>query len=711
MRRTLRKPVALFLLLFSVQAAMLMFTGSPEHGLLTPLALAALLAALITFAWDLVVDRPVRRGLGQLRRQLASRTAGQNDKRPPLNPAADPDPLTISRTLARRQQRFFAYARRLRREIGRLRAIYEHCHDAVLIFDPRDGQLLDCNPRARRMLGLADTGGSLPRLTELHDEDADYLRGIVDDVMDGPGGRSLRIDYRAGDGRLVPTEVSASRIELDTGNLLLFLARDVSERESAAQRIEHLAYHDTLTGLPNRTLLTDRVSRALTRVRRTGEAGAILFLDLDKFKRINDSLGHSIGDELLKEIARRLQGTLREEDTIARLGGDEFVMLLERLGRDAQQVGAKAREIAEKVRTIFHREFELDGHKLFVTASIGIVTFPADGDSVDTLLRHADTAMYHAKGAGRDGARIFERRMDEAVMSRLQFEQELQEGLVAEQFELHLQPLMRLRDGGVVGAEVLLRWNHPRSGLIAPGEFLPYVENSALMLKLDDWVLQRACALLGEIERDHAWPTPGRLAVNISHQQFHQPDFVDRVKAAIATGGGPAERLQLEITETVLLKDTVESVERMNALRRLGVHFAIDDFGTGYSSLSDLRRLPIDTLKIDRGLIRDIASDPNDAAIVRAVLSMARHIGLRVIAEGVESREQLAFLRENDCAYYQGYLGRPPIPECQFREELLFADAFPPPLPAHRTTGTLPAGGYAEVKGVNGGERCDASPA
>jgi len=522
-------------------------------------------------------------------------------------------------------------------------------------------------------------------LAELHDEDSAFLRGLVDEVMDSPQGRSLRLDYRAGDGRIIPAQVSASPIRLDGGDLLLCIARELGEQDDAAERIRHLAYHDTLTGLPNRTLLTDRVSRALARARRTGQIGALLFLDLDRFKRINDSLGHSIGDELLKELARRLRGTLREADTVARLGGDEFVVLLEGLGEAQQAAVEKAREIAEKVRGMFVDPYRLDGYELYVTASIGIVTFPHDGDTVDTLLRHADTAMYHAKGSGRDGARVFERRMDEAAVSRLRLEGELRVGLRERQFELYVQPMLAIRDGRPFGAEVLLRWQHPSAGLIAPTEFLPYIENSALMLQLDDWVLLESCRLLGEIQSD-GLPPPECLSINVSHQQFHQAGFVERVKEVVKLTGADPRRLQFEITETILIRDTRDSVERMNALKQFGIRFAIDDFGTGYSSLADLRQLPIDMLKIDRSFVRDIATDPNDRAIVRAILSMAAHIGLRVIAEGVETRAQLQFLREADCTYYQGYLGRPPVSAATFRDELRFAsdlyacaEATPPP--------------------------------
>lgn len=669
---TLRKPLALFALALSGQLCLLLVAVGPDGLSFPHLALATLLSAALTAIWDYLVHRPTRRGLQHLRQRLQRLSA--RTPHPPGDGALpnDNDTSALDQLLQARQKRITAYTRRLHRELERYRAIYRHSHDAVLIFDPQTTRLVDCNPRAVEFLGMGREQLKGIRLAELHDEDESFLRSLVDDVMDGEQGRSYRISYRAADGRLIPAEVSASRILLDTGNLLLCIARDVSEREDAAQQIHHLAYHDTLTNLPNRALLTDRVNRALARARRTGQIGALLFLDLDKFKRINDSLGHSIGDLLLKELAERLRHTLREEDTVARLGGDEFVVLLEGLGQRPDRAVDKASEIAEKIRGVFTHEYRLDGHELFVTASIGIVTFPRDGDTVDTLLRHADTAMYHAKGAGRDGARVFESRMDEAATSRLRLENELRNGLRNGEFELYMQPILAIRDGRVLGAEALVRWNHPTSGLVSPSEFIPYIENGALMLKLDDWVLYESCRLLGNIQEAPELQTPMSLAVNVSHDQFHQNDFVARVQRILAETGADPHRLQFDITETLLIKDTHDSVERINALKQLGIRFAIDDFGTGYSSLADLRQLPIDTIKIDRTFVRDIASDPNDAAIVRAILSMARHLGVEVIAEGVETREQLSFLRNAECSFYQGYLGRPPLPAKLFRDELRF---------------------------------------
>ena len=644
---------ALFTLIFVGQlVGGMMLTGLEAAGI-GLLAVSTLLAAVVSAA------------LLWMARRTAAHSAESADTKPP-------ERTPQAKASFQRHRKIAAYTRRLRRALGRYQAIYRHSHDAILAFDPQSLKVVDFNPRAADFLGRTHTQMYALRLVDLHDEDEAHMRGLVDDVMDSSRGRSFRIGYRAGDGRLLPAEVSASRILHEDGNLFLCIARDISERENAAKKIQHLAYHDVLTSLPNRTLLTDRVNRALARVRRTGQIGALLFLDLDRFKRINDSLGHSVGDALLKELAARLRGALREEDTVARLGGDEFVVLLEGLGTEQEAAIGKAREIAEKIRAIFNHEFHLNGHELFVTSSIGIVTFPRDGDSVETLLRHADTAMYHAKGAGRDGAKVFEIAMDEAAMSRLRWENDLRVALREEQFALYLQPVLAIRDGRVIGAEVLVRWHHPSAGIIAPTEFITYIENGSLMLKLDEWVLKQACRLLGEIQRDDELQVPESLAINISHQQFHQVDFVDRVARILESTGADAARLQFDITETVLIKDTDESVSRINALKQLGIRFAIDDFGTGYSSLADLRQLPIDAIKIDRAFIRDIADDPNDAAIVRAILSVAEHIGVTVIAKGIETREQLTFLREAGCQYYQGFLGRPPLDADSFREELLF---------------------------------------
>ncbi len=440
--------------------------------------------------------------------------------------------------------------------------------------------------------------------------------------------------------------------------------------QSASDAILHLAYHDTLTDLPNRTLLHDRVQHALQRSQRSGRSGALLFLDLDKFKRINDSLGHSVGDLLLQALANRLRETLREEDTISRLGGDEFVVLLEALDTDPMGVDGQLVEIGNKIRQALAPAYHLSGHELHVTASIGYVVFPRDGRDMETLMRHADLAMYQAKHAGRDTIVRFEPAMDEVATRRMRTENEIRRALVEDQLSLAYQPILRIRDGRILGAEALLRWQHPEDGEILPDRFLPLLEDSALMLHLAEWILRRACEDLASIAAGAGMLTPDYIAVNIDQQQFHQPAFVEQLRRLLRDTGADPHHLLLELTETVIMSNPTEARERMLELQQLGVRFAIDDFGTGYSSLAYLKQLPADILKIDRGFVEDIARDPDDAAIVRTVLGIADHMGLQVVAEGVERREQLQFLREHGCSSYQGYLGRPPLDLQQFHEEL-----------------------------------------
>lgn len=440
--------------------------------------------------------------------------------------------------------------------------------------------------------------------------------------------------------------------------------------QSASDTILHLAYHDTLTDLPNRTLLHDRVQHALQRSQRSGRAGALMFLDLDKFKRINDSLGHSIGDLLLQELANRLRETLREEDTISRLGGDEFVVLLESLDSDASSVDRQLTEIGHKIRQALAPAYHLNGHELHVTASIGYVVFPRDGKDIETLMRHADLAMYQAKRAGRDTVVRFEPIMDELATRRMRTEHDIRRALAEDQLTLAYQPILRIRDGRILGAEALLRWQHPDDGEILPDRFLPLLEDGALMLRLAEWILRRACEDLARIADAPDMQLPDYIAVNIDQQHFHQPDFVEQLGRLLRETGASPHHLLLELTETVVMSHPSETRARMLELKEIGVRFAIDDFGTGYSSLANLKQLPADILKVDQGFVQDIARNPDDAAIVRTILGIADHMGLQVVAEGVERREQLQFLREHGCSSYQGYLGRPPLDLQQFHEEL-----------------------------------------
>jgi len=439
---------------------------------------------------------------------------------------------------------------------------------------------------------------------------------------------------------------------------------DVTNRHAAQEEIEHLAFFDPLTGLPNRRLLLDRLARELADARRSGLHGALLFVDLDHFKQINDARGHAAGDSLLREAALRLTRLLREVDTVARLGGDEFVVLLPDLADDAEQAATAARHVADKLRQALCQPYALDapgveGSPCHLGASIGVALFP-DGEELgcDVILRHADTAMYRAKQGGRNAVCFFESAMQSLVEERLALENDLRAALAAGQFQIHLQAQQNAA-GRIVGAEVLLRWTHPRRGAVPPSAFIPLAEETGLIDAIGDWVLLESARLQKRLESaGHDL----RLAVNVSPRQFRQPDFVARVRAILAQTGASPARLVLEITESLLLTDLGEATARMHELQALGIRFALDDFGTGYSSLSYLKRLPLQELKIDRAFVVGLPHDADDAALSETILLIARQMRLEVVAEGVETPAQLAWLKQNGCTFFQGYLLARPQP-------------------------------------------------
>jgi diguanylate cyclase (GGDEF)-like protein/PAS domain S-box-containing protein len=444
-----------------------------------------------------------------------------------------------------------------------------------------------------------------------------------------------------------------------TGGIAII--EDVSERRRSEDEIRNLAYFDPLTHLPNRRLLLDRLGHAMTASNRNREFGALMILDLDHFKSINDTQGHDVGDRLLVEVARRLVACLREVDTVSRLGGDEYVVLLEGLGTLERSAAALAESFAERMRQSVQAPYVLGGSEAeyFSTTSIGLTLFRGQESAAEVLLKQADVALYQAKNAGRNAARFFSPAMQASIDTRAALESALRRGLDGGEFLLHFQPQIE-RDGRLSGAEALIRWQPPGQALVPPAQFIPLAEESALILALGQWVLERACTQLKAWSRDPAL-RPLHLSVNVSARQFHQPDFVDQVRQSLLSSGIDAARLKLELTENVVL-DHVESViERMREITALGVGFALDDFGTGYSSLSYLKRLPLDQVKIDQTFVRDVPGDPNDVAIVRAILAMSQSLGLKVLAEGVETEEQRRFLARNGCAAYQGFLFSRPL--------------------------------------------------
>ncbi|OIQ86764.1 cyclic di-GMP phosphodiesterase Gmr [mine drainage metagenome] len=510
-------------------------------------------------------------------------------------------------------------------------------------------------------------------LALLHPEDRPAMADYIKNEVFGQGGdldREFRI-IRHGD-RAERWVHGIGKLECNAQGHPLQIhgtIQDITQRKIAEDEIRRLAFYDPLTRLPNRRLLMDRLNQALASSARSGRSGALLFIDLDNFKTLNDTLGHDIGDLLLQLVSRRLTACVREGDTVARLGGDEFVVMLEDLGEHALEAAAQTETIGEKILAALNQPYPLGPHNHHSTPSIGATLFKTHELAMDELLKQADIAMYQAKKAGRNTLRFFDPQMQANITARAALEEGLRHALANNQFELHYQ-LQATHDGWAVGAEALIRWQRPETGLVSPLMFIPLAEETGLILPLGQWVLETACDQIkrweGSLHTRHL-----QLAINVSARQFHQVDFVQRVRLAIDRTGIQPDRLKLELTESLVLDDIDETIRRMHALREVGVRFSMDDFGTGYSSLSSLKKLPISQLKIDQSFVRDITNDPDGAIIVQTIIAMAINLGMEVIAEGVETEEQRAFLEQHGCPLCQGYLFGKPMPAEQFEALLL----------------------------------------
>ena len=461
-------------------------------------------------------------------------------------------------------------------------------------------------------------------------------------------------------GEVYPVWLIITVLRSDLGTVTHYVATmtDITDRKRAEEEIQSLAFFDPLTGLPNRRLLMDRLGQALISTARLQRNGALLFLDMDNFKGLNDTLGHDKGDSLLKEVGQRLLACVREGDTVARLGGDEFIVMLLNLPEDPTMAARRAEQVGEKILELLNHEYQLGDVAYRSTPSIGVTLFGVQHESKDELLKRADMAMYQAKAAGRNTLRFFDAGMQTAVTQRMVLENAMRDALVRQEFVLHYQPQVDV-DGAITGAEVLVRWNHPQRGLVSPGEFITLAEETGLIIPLGRWILEGACKQLAHWA-DHAATAGMTVSVNVSARQLMRSDFVDTVLLTLKNTGAVAQRLKLELTESVLVSDIDNTIAKMRTLKEYGVGFSLDDFGTGYSSLSFLKLLPLDQLKIDQGFVRDILVDANDASISKMVIALADSLGLSVIAEGVETQEQREFLAEQGCFAYQGYLfGKP----------------------------------------------------
>jgi len=540
-----------------------------------------------------------------------------------------------------------------------MNAIIESALDCILAID-HEGKILEFNPAAEIMFGRAREavlGKPLDELIILPRVRAAPRRGFAHYLAVGEGsilGKRLELTAMRADGTEFPIELAITPIMSRTVPMFVGHIRDISERKKAEERLTYLAHYDALTGLPNRNLFQEQLSLASGRAKRSGQMLALMFLDLDRFKEINDTLGHATGDLLLQAIARLLKGSLRQVDSVARLGGDEFTIIVEEI-TDIEQVIT----IAEKVKAAFSDPIVVDGRELFVTASIGI-SLDSGALDVDALLQTAGIAMHRAKEEGRNTYEFYASEMNEGRAGRLDMEILLRRAVARQEFVLHYQPIVAIKESRVVCVEALIRWNSPELGFVSPAQFIPLAEETGLIVPIGEWVLTTACL------QAKAWQNQGiqplRMSVNLSPRQFRQKNLVEMIAGVLEKTGLDANLLEVEITEGMIMHRADQAVAALERLNKLGVRLSVDDFGTGYSSLSYLKRFPVQTLKIDRSFVNDLTTDDDDASIVTAIIAMAKSLKLEVIAEGVETREQLAFLTRLHCDKYQGYLFSRPIP-------------------------------------------------
>lgn len=541
--------------------------------------------------------------------------------------------------------------------IRKLSSAMEKVADSIFITDC-NGVIEYINPAFEIITGYCreEALGQTPRVIKSGKHDEQFYQQIWDTLQQGEVYRNVFINRRK-DGELYHEAVTITPLTDEHGKITHYISsgKDITESIQTQERLHHLAHHDALTGLPNRILFVDRLKHALLRAERRKRAVAVMFMDMDRFKIVNDTLGHEAGDRLLQAMAARLHGCVREGDTVARFGGDEFAGFLSDVA-SPEDVAI----VVGKFLDALAPPFMIDGHELFISGSIGISLYPEDGSDTQTLMKNADTAMYRAKQMGGNTSEFYHEDMSTHTLTRLSRETGLRRALEKQEFVVHYQPQFDLNNGDVVGFEALVRWENLESGSVLPSEFIPLLEETGLIIPVGEWVLRTACA------QHQAWQVAGlpsmRIAVNISSRQFEDSELLKTIQCVMEEKCMLPEFLELEITESILMKNAELDMETLQALSNMGMQFAIDDFGTGYSSLTYLKRFPINILKIDKAFVHDITGNADDAAIVCAIITMAHSLGMKTVAEGVETREQLDFLRTQGCDYAQGFYFSPPLP-------------------------------------------------
>jgi diguanylate cyclase (GGDEF)-like protein/PAS domain S-box-containing protein len=540
----------------------------------------------------------------------------------------------------------------LRRQEKEYRILFENNPTPMLICEEVTQKILTANEAA-----ITHFGYSLEEFQEMNFRDFVVESGNSNFSFDAHSAELVRVRKKNNTERLV--EITGKEINFQAKKAKVFLLSDVTERYKAEEMIRHQAYHDALTGLPNRLLFQDRLEISLARCHRHQHMLALLFLDLDRFKNINDTLGHAVGDRLLQHVAAKLKKSLREEDTVARFGGDEFMILLPKIKNAREAV-----RVAQKILKLFQDPWPIDENELYITASIGIALYPVDGENAQTLIRNADTAMYRAKGAGRNTYQLYTSTMNVKAFEHLMLENRLRYALEHEEFVVYYQPQIDLKTGKVIGMEALVRWQHPGLGLLSPKRFIFLAEETGLVAPLGEWVLKTACW------QNKEWQKAGlpklTVSVNLAPRQFQQKNLVKIMKRILNETKLDPTDLGVEVTESIAMENVDFTIEILREFRKMGIEISIDDFGTGYSSLSYLKKFPIQRLKIDKTFIQDICENPNDAAIAASVIILARNLKIKAMAEGVETQEQLDFLKEKDCDEVQGYFFSKPLPPNEF---------------------------------------------